>query len=232
MKSISLTILIPCFNEEDTIAECIATSLKFLKDNKINGEVLVIDNNSTDNSFKIAQKTKARVILELKRGYGNALRRGIKEAKGKFIIMLDADCSYDIYECAPFLEKLNHGYDLIVGNRFLGGIETGAMSFSHKYVGNPILSFIGKKIFKVKLNDFHCGLRGFNKEKMASIIWEGEGMEFATEMIIKCQKNKLNMCEIPIKLHKDKRINTKSKLKTFRDGWRHLRIMINLLFSK
>ena len=228
MNKIDITILIPCYNEEETITKCINNAFSFLRENKFNGEVLVVDNNSTDNSYKLAKKAKARVIKEKVQGYGAALISGTKKAHGKYIIMGDADCSYDLKECLPFIKKLDIGYDLIIGNRFKGGIEKGAMSFSHRYIGNPFLSFLGKKMFKIKINDFHCGLRGYKKDKILDLNLSCTGMEYASEMIIKSSINKLKIDEIPIVLHKDERVKTRSKLNTFRDGIRHLKLMLKL----
>ena len=231
MKKVKLTVLIPCLNEEETIEECITKSLKMLNNSKIDGEVLVIDNYSTDKSYSIAKKSGARVIKEKNKGYGNALKRGIKEARGEYIIMGDADCSYDFDMCPLFLEKLEEGYDIVMGNRFKGGIEKGAMPFSHKYIGNPILSFIGKVLFNVKIGDFHCGLRGFNKEKIELLNLESTGMEFASEMICKSALEKYSFYEIPITLYKDKRVNTTSHLSSIKDGLRHLKLMLNIRFK-
>ena len=228
MKKIELTILIPCLNEEDTIEKCVNIAFSFLKNNNINGEVLVIDNNSIDNSYKIACKSGARVIKEKERGYGCALIRGINEAKGKYILMGDADCSYDFSAAYPFIEKLREGYDMVVGNRFKGGINKGAMPFLHKYVGNPFLSFIGKTLFKIEIGDFHCGLRSFNVKKIKSLNLSCCGMDFASEMIIKAKNNNLNITEVPIILYKDERVSCVSHLDTFKDGFLHLNTMIRL----
>lgn len=228
MKTIELTFLIPCLNEEDTIKQCIYTCQKFLNDKNITGEILVIDNNSSDKSYSIAKKAGARVIKEKKKGYGNALKKGIQEAKGKFIIMGDADCSYDFSASMPIYELLNNNYDLVIGNRFKGGIEKKAMPFSHKYIGNPLLSFIGKKLFHIKIGDFHCGLRGFDTEKIKELDLQCEGMDFASEMIIRAQKNNLSITEIPVKLYKDGRINCTSHLNTLKDGMLHLNTMFKI----
>ena len=228
MSKLELTILIPCLNEEDTIEECIKICQNFLNEYNINGEVLVIDNGSIDNSYNLAVKSKARVIKEKKRGYGNALLRGIKDARGEFIIMGDADCSYDFSACYSFIECLRNGYDMVIGNRFKGGIEKGAMPFLHKYVGNPVLSFVGRMLFKIKIGDFHCGLRGFKTKKVRSLNLKCTGMDFASEMIIKAHVNKFKKKEIPIILYKDGRINCVSHLDTFKDGILHLKTMLNM----
>lgn len=232
MTKMELTILIPCKNEEETIGNCIDIAKGFLEKNKINGEVLVIDNNSTDKSNKIAKKHGARVIKEKNKGYGNALICGNNNAKGKYVIMGDADCSYDFSNIMPFLEKLREGYDLVMGNRFTGKIEKDAMSFSHKYIGNPILSGIGKKLFKIKIGDFHCGLRGYNTEKMKNLNLKTPGMEYASEMVIKASKQNFKITEVPITLYKDKRVNQTSHLNSFKDGYAHLKLMISLYRKK
>ena len=232
MKELKLTVLIPCLNEEETIEKCVKKSKNMLKKNNIEGEVLVIDNNSTDRSYKIAKKAGARVIKEKKKGYGNALISGINQAYGKYIIMGDADCSYDFDMCPLFLEKLEDNYDIVIGNRFKGGIEKGAMSFSHKYIGNPSLSFIGRVLYKTKIRDFHCGLRGFNKEKIIGLNLQSPGMEFASEMICKGTLNNLSFYEIPIKLYRDGRIKTRSHLNSIKDGLRHLKLMIKIKHKK
>jgi glycosyltransferase involved in cell wall biosynthesis len=228
MENIELTILIPCLNEEETIGKCILSAKEFFKSNNINGEVLVVDNGSTDSSLNIAKENGARVILEEIKGYGSALICGTNNAKGKYIIMGDADCSYDFLSCMPILLKLREGFDLVMGNRFKGGIEKGAMSFSHRYIGNPILSFIGKKLFKTNIGDFHCGLRGYNKESIKSINLSSLGMEYASEMVAKASINNLKIDEVATVLYKDGRINTNSKLNTFKDGISHLKLMLKI----
>ena len=232
MKNLRLTVLIPCLNEEETIEKCIKKSLTMLKKNKIDGEVLVVDNGSTDNSYKLAKKAGARVVKEEKKGYGNALITGINQSYGKYVIMGDADCSYDFDLCPLFLEKLEENYDIVIGNRFKGGIEKGAMPFSHKYIGNPSLSFVGRVLYKTKVKDFHCGLRGFDKEKIISLNLQSPGMEFASEMICKGALNNYSFYEIPIKLYKDERIETRSHLSNFRDGFRHLKLMFKIKYKK
>ena len=232
MKDIELTILIPCYNEEDTIGLVIENAKKFLSDNKVKGEVLVVDNNSKDHSRKIASKSGARVVFERKKGYGNALISGSNKARGKYVIMGDADCSYDFYNNMSMLEKLREGNDLVMGNRFAVPMEKGAMSFSHKYIGNPALSCIGRILFRISVKDFHCGLRGYNREKMLSIGLEATGMDYASEMVIKSKLNNFKIAEVPIKLYKDKRVKTCSQLRTIRDGLLHLKLMFRLFFNK
>ena len=228
MKKIELTILIPCLNEEDTIEKCINMAFSFLENNNIIGEVLVIDYNSIDNSYNLACRSGARVIIEETKGYGSALIRGINESKGKYILMGDADCSYDFTAAYPFLEKLREGFDFVIGNRFKGGIKNGAMPFLHKYVGNPILSSIGRVLFKIEVGDFHCGLRAFNTKKIKKLNLSCIGMDFASEMIIEAKINNFKIAEVPIILYKDERINCVSHLDTFKDGILHLKTMIKL----
>lgn len=218
MKDVELTILMPCLNEEKTIGNCIKKAREFLVNNGINGEVLIVDNNSTDNSALIAKSLGARVILENNKGYGNALRRGLKEAFGKYIIYGDCDESYDFYHLDSYLDKLRSGYSLVNGNRFKGGIGKNAMSLSHK-VGVKFLSYIARKKYKVKIYDFHCGLRGVIKDDLP--LLETSGMEFATEIIYKFALNNKKICEVPTTLNKDGR-SGRSHLRTVRDGFRHL----------
>lgn len=224
-----LTILMPCLNEENTIASCIRLAKQFIEKNNLSAEILIADNGSIDNSVNVAKKSGARVTHIPKMGYGNALRGGIKEARGKFIIMGDCDMSYDFLNLEPFLEALRKDNDFVMGNRFKGGIQKGAMPFSHKYFGVPLLSCIGRLVYRVKIGDFHCGLRGFNKESILSLNLKSEGMEFATEMIGAFAKSNYRIVEIPTVLNKDCR-NGKSHLRSFRDGFRHLVLMLKTAF--
>ena len=221
VEDIELTILMPCLNEEETIAICIAKAKKYMKDNQINGEILISDNGSTDKSAEIAKKMGARVCYEEIKGYGSALIRGSKEAKGKYIIMGDCDDSYDFSNLNEMITELRKGNQLVMGNRFKGGIEKGAMSFSHKYIGNPILSGIGRILYKTSIGDFHCGLRGYDREAMLNLNLQSLGMEYASEMVVQAVKNNLKIAEVPVKLRKDGRTKT-SHLRTVRDGIRHL----------
>lgn len=221
MEEIELTILMPCLNEEKTIAECINEAKRFIKENNINAEILIADNKSTDDSVRIATQNNARVITIKEKGYGNALIGGIKEAKGKYIIMGDCDMSYDFYDLGGFVEKLRQGNKLVMGNRFSGGIEKGAMPFSHKYVGVPLLSWLGRIKYKTNIIDFHCGLRGFERETALKLGLNCGGMEFATEIIGKFVKSGEKITQIPTVLRKDGRGHP-SHLKTIRDGLRHL----------
>lgn len=223
-----LTILMPCLNEEETIRLCVLKAQHALETNNIDGEILVADNGSIDCSTQIAESLGARVIHVVEKGYGKALSAGIEQAKGKYVIMGDSDDSYDFTDILPFVNRLRDGYDLVMGNRFKGGIEKNAMPFLHKYLGNPVLSFIGRLFFNTSIGDFHCGLRGFNRRSILAIGLCSPGMEFASEMIVKSSIYNLKIAEVPIKLYQDGR-SRRSHLRTWHDGWRHLRFL--LLFS-
>lgn len=220
-----LTILMPCLNEAETLAICIRKAKKFLSENNIDGEVLISDNGSTDGSQDIAKAEGARVVSTDIKGYGSALINGTKNAYGKYVIMGDADDSYDFLHLMPFVEKLREGYDLVMGDRFAGGIEEGAMPWSHKYIGNPVLSFIGRLFYKSKIRDFHCGLRGYNRESMLNLRLQTTGMEYASEMVVKSELNGLKIAEVPTTLSKDGR-SRPPHLRSFRDGWRHLKFLL------
>ena len=220
-----LTILMPCLNEAETIGFCIEKAQKFINDYQINGEVLIADNGSSDGSTKIAQELGARVINVPDRGYGAALLGGIDAALGKYIIMGDADASYDFLNLMPFLEKLKMGNDLVMGNRFKGQILPGAMPPLHQYFGNPVLSGIGKLFFHAPVSDFHCGLRGFSKKAIQKMELHTTGMEFASEMVMKAILLDMKITEIPITLYPDGRTRA-PHLRSWRDGWRHLRFML------
>jgi len=226
--SIELSIVMPCLNEAETLEICIKKAQNYIVKNNISGEVVIADNGSNDGSQSIAKKLNAIVIPVTNKGYGAALRGGIEAAQGKYIIMGDADDSYDFEALAPYLKELRNGNDLVMGNRFKGGIKKGAMPFIHKYLGNPVLSFIGRLFFKISIGDFHCGLRGFSKEAYYKMNLQTTGMEFASEMIVKSKLNGLSITEVPTILHKDGR-SRPPHLNTWRDGWRHLRFL--LLFA-
>jgi glycosyltransferase involved in cell wall biosynthesis len=223
-----LTILMPCLNEAQTIGTCITKAHDYLRRSGIRGEVLIADNLSHDGSQEIAVSLGARVITAKPAGYGNALLAGIREARSDYIIMGDADDSYDFRDLDPFLEKLRLGYDLVMGNRFSGGIEKDAMPLLHRYLGNPVLSFLGRLFFGSPVKDFHCGLRGFRKASIDSLELRSGGMEFASEMIVKATLKGLKITEVPTTLSPDGRTRA-PHLRTWRDGWRHLRFL--LLFS-
>lgn len=227
-NALELTILMPCLNEAETIAACVSKARSFLESRNIRGEVLVADNGSTDGSQAIAISCGARVAAVPVRGYGAALLGGIQAARGKFIIMGDADDSYDFSALDPFVEKLRQGFDLVMGNRFLGGIKPRAMPPLHKYLGNPILTGIGRLFFRSPCGDFHCGLRGFKRESVLSLALTAPGMEFASEMIVKATLRKLHITEVPTTLSPDGRSRA-PHLRSWRDGWRHLRFLV--LFS-
>lgn len=216
-----LTVLIPCLNEEKTLAICISKAKQFFEKYSCEAEVLVVDNGSTDNSMSIAESSGARVVVCKKKGYGAALIAGINASNGKYIIMGDADDSYDFSKLELYLKNLRKGVDLVIGNRFSGGIEKGAMPFLHRYIGNPTLSFIGRIFFKAEVFDFHCGLRGVNKDKITKLKLNSNGMEFASEMVVKATLAHYKIVEVPTTLSKDGR-DRKPHLNTWRDGWRHL----------
>ncbi len=223
-----LTVVMPCLNEAETLAVCIKKAQAFFEREGVAGEVVIADNGSTDGSQEIAESLKARVVNVTDKGYGNALIGGITAAEGKYVMMGDADDSYDFSNMMPYLEKLREGYDLVMGNRFKGGIKKGAMPFLHKYLGNPVLSFIGRLFFNSKIGDFHCGLRGFSKEAFYKMDLKTTGMEFASEMIVKASLYNLKITEVPTILSPDGRTRP-PHLNTWSDGWRHLRFL--LLYS-
>jgi glycosyltransferase involved in cell wall biosynthesis len=224
-QEIELSIVLPCLNEELTLGVCIEKALGFLKSHNVSGEVVIADNGSTDKSVEIAEKLGAVVAHIPEKGYGSALRGGFAAARGKYIIMADADDSYDLEHLMPFVEKLREGYELVMGNRFKGGIKKGAMPWHHRYIGNPVLSFIGKLFFKTPANDFHCGLRGFTKDAVQRMDLQTTGMELASEIVIKASLFEMKTCEVPTTLSPDGR-DRPPHLRSFRDGWRHLRFLM------
>jgi glycosyltransferase involved in cell wall biosynthesis len=226
--AIELTILMPCLNEAETIGTCVAKARRFLASAGVDGEVLVADNGSTDGSLRIAHDLGARVIEVPERGYGAALRAGIAAARGTFVIMGDADDSYDFLALQPFLDELRAGRDLVMGNRFKGGVAPGAMPALHRYLGNPVLSFVGRLFFRSGIGDFHCGLRGFRREAIVGLDLHTSGMEFASEMVVRATLSHLDISEVPTTLRPDGRSRA-PHLRSWRDGWRHLRFL--LLFS-
>lgn len=223
-----LTVLMPCLNEEQTLEACIHEAKSSFNKLGLDGEVLVADNGSTDSSIEICKRNGVRFISVSEKGYGAALLSGIKSAKSEFIIMGDSDCSYDFSRLGPFVDELRKGADLVVGNRFSGGIEDGAMPFLHRYLGNPVLSFIGRLLFRSRVRDFHCGLRGFRRSSILDLNLVTPGMEFASEMIVKAELALLRVTEVPTVLRRDGR-NRPPHLNSWRDGWRHLKFL--LLFS-
>jgi glycosyltransferase involved in cell wall biosynthesis len=226
--AVEVTILMPCLNEAETLECCINKARRFLANNPISGEIIVADNGSTDGSREIAARLGARVIRVADKGYGSALMGGIQAAQGKFIIMGDADDSYDFSELMPFVEKLREGYDLVMGNRFRGEIKPGAMPPLHRFLGNPVLSGLGRLFFHSPVGDFHCGLRGFTKTAITNLDLTTTGMEFASEMVVKASLLGLRIAEVPTTLSPDGR-SRPPHLRSWRDGWRHLRFM--LLYS-
>ncbi|MCX6229466.1 MAG: glycosyltransferase family 2 protein [Bacteroidia bacterium] len=223
--AIELSIIMPCLNEAETLEICIAKAKKFFHENKVSGEVVIGDNGSTDGSIEIATRNGAVVVHIEEKGYGAAIMGAIKASKGKYIIMGDADDSYDFSNLMPYVLKLREGYDLVMGNRFKGGISKGAMPFLHKYLGNPVLSFIGRLFFKIKIKDFHCGLRGFRSDSIQKLELRTTGMEFASEMVVMSSIFKFKIGEVPTTLTKDGR-SRPPHLRTWRDGWRHLKFLL------
>jgi len=222
---IELSVVMPCLNEAETLAVCIKKAQSFFEREGISGEVVIADNGSTDGSQEIASQLNARVINVPEKGYGSALIGGINAAEGTYVMMGDADNSYDFSNMMPYVLKLREGYDLVMGNRFKGGIKKGAMPFIHRYLGNPVLSFIGRLFFNAKIGDFHCGLRGFSKEAFYKMELKTTGMEFASEMIVKSSLKNLKIAEVPTILSPDGRTRP-PHLNTWRDGWRHLRFLV------
>jgi glycosyltransferase involved in cell wall biosynthesis len=225
---VELTVVMPCLNEAETVATCVRKAIGFLTESGISGEVLIADNGSTDGSQQLAEAEGARVVNVSEKGYGNALMGGIFAARGKYVIMGDADDSYDFTNLMPFVSELRKGADMVMGNRFKGGIAPGAMPKLHRYLGNPVLSFVGRIFFRSNIGDFHCGLRGFNRDSVMALGLQATGMEFASEMVVKATLAKQDIREVPTTLAKDGR-SRPPHLHTWRDGWRHLRFL--LLFA-
>jgi glycosyl transferase family 2 len=225
---VELTVLMPCLNEAETVATCVRKARLFLGEHDIDGEVLVADNGSTDGSQGLAREAGASVVSVPDTGYGNAVLGGIAVAQGRFIIMGDSDDSYDFTALMPFLDRLRAGAELVMGNRFRGGIAPGAMPTLHRYVGNPVLSAIGRLFFRSPIGDFHCGLRGFRRDSMQQLTLQASGMELASEMIVKATLAGQRVEEVPTRLSRDGRTRP-PHLRRWRDGWRHLRFL--LLFS-
>jgi len=225
---IEFSIVMPCLNEAETLATCIQKAQRSLAENNVAGEIIIADNGSNDGSPEIAASLGARVVNVEARGYGNALMSGIAVARGKYVIMGDADDSYDFESLGPFIDQLREGYDLVMGNRFLGGIRTGAMPPLHRYLGNPVLTTIGRLFFRSPVGDFHCGLRGFSKSALMSLDLQTTGMEFASEMVVKATLHSMKIAEVPTTLSPDGRTRA-PHLRSWRDGWRHLRFL--LLYS-
>jgi glycosyltransferase involved in cell wall biosynthesis len=225
MADVELTIVMPCLNEAETLEKCIVKAKAYLERAKIEGEVVIGDNGSTDGSQDIARRCGARVVDVPRRGYGAAIMGAVEAARGKYVIMGDSDDSYDFSNLDKYVEKLREGYDLVMGNRFKGGVQPGAMPFLHKYLGNPVLSFIGRLFFKSDIGDFHCGLRGFRQDLVSRLGLQTTGMEFASEMVVKSTLFKVKIAEVPTTLAPDGR-SRPPHLRTWRDGWRHLRFLL------
>jgi glycosyltransferase involved in cell wall biosynthesis len=224
-ESVDLTILMPCLNEARTVEACVRAARNFLVEANVAGEVLVADNGSSDGSAEKAEAAGARVLHVPTPGYGAALIAGIDAARGRFVIMGDADCSYDFSSLTEFVARLRAGAELVMGNRFQGGIEKDAMPFLHRYLGNPVLSFVGRVFFRVGIGDFHCGLRGFSRDAILRLGLVTPGMEFASEMVAKAAMAKLRIEEVPTTLRQDGR-DRPPHLRPWRDGWRHLRFLL------
>jgi glycosyltransferase involved in cell wall biosynthesis len=215
----------PCLNEADTIGRCIDRARETIARIDLHAEILVADNGSTDGSVQIALAHGATVVVVEERGYGAAIRGGVAASSGRYIIMGDADASYDFGEVAPIVERLRRGDDLVMGNRFAGGIEKGAMPWSHRWIGNPVLSLVGRIFFSSPVRDFHCGLRGFTVDAFRRMHMHTTGMEFASEIVVKASLARMSISEVPVSLHKDGR-SRPPHLRTWRDGWRHLRFLL------
>ncbi|MFZ5831760.1 MAG: glycosyltransferase family 2 protein [Planctomycetota bacterium] len=225
LGELELSVVMPCLNEERTLPICIRKARDTMEQLGIRAEVLIVDNGSTDRSVEVARECGARVIHQPLRGYGNALRLGFEEARGRYIIMADCDDSYDLTDLGRFVERLRGGAELVMGNRLKGEIKPGAMPWHHRWIGNPGLSWFLNVLFNTGVGDSHCGMRGFTKEAFLRMSLQMPGMEMASEMVIKSARAKLRIEEIPITLHPDGR-DRKPHLRSFRDGWRHLRFML------
>ena len=224
----NLSIVMPCLNEAETLETCISKAKGFLQKSGMRGEIIIADNGSTDGSLELAEKAKVKIVHVAEKGYGSALLGGIEAARGEFVIMGDADDSYDFSDLGGFVEALESGYDLVMGNRFKGGIRPGAMPFLHRYLGNPVLSWLARLFFKSNIGDFHCGLRGLRRDAILALNLQTTGMEFASEMIVKATLRGLKIKEVPTILYPDGRTRP-PHLRTWSDGWRHLRFL--LLYS-
>jgi len=220
-----LTILMPCLNEAETVGICVDKAQAFLRRTGVDGEVLIADNGSSDGSAAVAESRGARVVAVRERGYGAALSGGIAAARGRYIVMADADDSYDFSRLEGFLGELRSGADLVMGNRFKGGIQPGAMPALHRWLGNPLLSYIGRRLFRIQVNDFHCGLRGVNAQSIRALNLRTPGMEFASEMVVRAALESLKVVEVPTTLSPDGR-SRPPHLRTWRDGWRHLKFLL------
>lgn len=225
---VEFSVVLPCLNEAETLAVCVRKAIACLRELGVVGEVVVSDNGSTDGSQQIAIDNGARVVHAPIRGYGGALMAGIAAARGKYVIMADADDSYDLANLGPFVTKLREGHDLVMGNRFRGGIARGAMPPLHRYLGNPVLSWLGRTLFRLRgIGDFHCGIRGFDRKRILDLDLCMPGMEFASELVVRASLAGYSIVEVPTTLAKDGR-SRPPHLRTWRDGWRHLRFLLVL----
>ena len=224
------SVIIPCLNEAPTVAVCVEKALRAIRTAATQGEVIVIDNGSTDGSRELAQEAGARVVHESVKGYGSAIRRGIREARGTYVIMADADDTYDFLQIGKFIDLLREGADLVMGNRFGGKIHPNAMPHMHRWFGTPVLTFILRLLFKALISDVNCGMRGFRKDAIDGLDLRSDGMELASEMMIKASMMKLMIRETPVDLHANPP-NRSPHLRSLRDGWRHLRLMLALRIS-
>jgi glycosyltransferase involved in cell wall biosynthesis len=219
-----VSVVLPCLDEAETLTTCIAKAQRSMKELGVDGEVIVADNGSTDGSQELARRLGARVIDVPVKGYGSALLGGIGAAQSEYVVIADADDSYDLSSLGPFLDALNNGADLVMGNRFLGGIEPGAMPKLNRYVGNPLLSRLGRLLFRSPIGDFHCGMRAFRRSSILSLGLRTAGMEFASEMVVRATLEHLEIVEVPVTLSPDGRSRA-PHLRPWRDGWRHLRFL-------
>ena len=224
-KAFELSVVLPCLNEKETVAVCVEKAIAALKSAGIEGEVIVADNGSTDGSIEMAESAGARVVRVEHRGYGNALRGGIQAARGTYVLMADSDDSYDFFHIPRFIEQLRKGSDLVMGNRFLGGIRDGAMPPLHRYLGNPVLTAVGRLFFHSPSRDFHCGIRAFRKDSYERMDIRSTGMEFASEMVVKASLLRMKVSEVATTLSPDGRSHP-PHLRTWHDGWRHLRFLL------
>ncbi len=225
-STLAVSAVMPCLNEEETLAFCIRKAQSAFLRLGISGEVVIADNGSTDNSVQIAESLGARVVHQSAPGYGAALSAGVEGARGDVVVIADADDSYDWESLGDFVSKVNEGNDLVMGNRFRGGIESGAMPWHHRYFGNPVLSWVARVVCRAPIGDFHCGMRAFTKSGFERMELHTTGMEFASEMVISSARNGLRIAEIPTKLYPDKRTRA-PHLRSFRDGWRHLKFILS-----
>lgn len=222
---LELTVVLPCLDEAETVEVCVRKALTSMRELGVAGEVILADNGSTDGSQDLARAAGARVVDVPVRGYGAAIRGGIEAARGRYVLMADADDSYALDDLGPFVEAMRAGNDLVMGNRFKGGIEPGAMPFLHKYLGNPVLSFVGRLFFKGDIGDFHCGIRAFRTDKARALGLRTTGMEFASELVVRASVANWKIAEVPTVLRPDGR-SRPPHLRTWRDGWRHLKFLL------